>query len=223
MNREGASQVYPFAVLSAAVGLRIPWICPGTPQLIDGCEVPIFRGDNINSVDPSSRTHDPRRLVQGYHHSAAILRHCRALGSVEGCLSPGLATPSLWHLDHVEARGVAGARYQAAVARVLASPPLAPGAGAAGAGPGAGGVAAARDPATSVALSVAGAGTGFEGGPRTSGGTLPRCSDAPVCREVGQETRRGGDLGARVGEASAAPPVFTSHEVRAQEPSPPER
>ena len=48
-------------------------------EMIDGTEYCSFRGDNVNSHDLSARKPDPKRLVEGYFHSAATLNYARAL------------------------------------------------------------------------------------------------------------------------------------------------
>ena len=47
--------------------------------LSDGKKVPSFRGDNVNSFEPTAREPDPDRLVQGYFHSAATLNFIRSI------------------------------------------------------------------------------------------------------------------------------------------------
>ncbi|KAJ5895134.1 hypothetical protein N7495_006825 [Penicillium taxi] len=69
-------------------------------EVVDGVEMPSFRGDNINgfSADVESRQPDPSRLVSAYFHSAATLNYLRA------SLSSGLAdlhSPLDWGLGHV--------------------------------------------------------------------------------------------------------------------------
>lgn len=69
-------------------------------ELVNGIEMPSFRGDNINGFEPnaSSRKPDPSRLVSAYFHSAATLNYLRA------SLSSGLAdlhSPLDWGLGHV--------------------------------------------------------------------------------------------------------------------------
>lgn len=69
-------------------------------EVIDGVEMPSFRGDNINGfpASPESRKPDPSRLVSAYFHSAATLNYLRA------SLSSGLAdlhSPLDWGLGHV--------------------------------------------------------------------------------------------------------------------------
>ncbi|KAJ6081542.1 hypothetical protein N7499_006416 [Penicillium canescens] len=69
-------------------------------EVVNGVEMPSFRGDNINGFDanPQSRQPDPSRLVSAYFHSAATLNYLRA------SLSSGLAdlhSPLDWGLGHV--------------------------------------------------------------------------------------------------------------------------
>ena len=69
-------------------------------EVIDGVEMPSFRGDNINgfAADPGIRKPDPSRLVSAYFHSSATLNYLRA------SLSSGLAdlhSPLDWGLGHV--------------------------------------------------------------------------------------------------------------------------
>jgi 3-deoxy-7-phosphoheptulonate synthase len=69
-------------------------------EVVNGVEMPSFRGDNINGfdADPQSRQPDPSRLVSAYFHSAATLNYLRA------SLSSGLAdlhSPLDWGLGHV--------------------------------------------------------------------------------------------------------------------------
>ncbi|TDL17855.1 DAHP synthetase [Rickenella mellea] len=69
----------------------------GTEKIGDR-EVPSFRGDNVNSLDPEHRTPDPERLMQAYFHSTATLNCLRSL------LTSGFASlhhPRDWSLSHV--------------------------------------------------------------------------------------------------------------------------
>jgi len=68
-------------------------------EIVNGKEIPSFRGDNINGYDPSERTPDPARLVSSYFHSAATLNYVRAQ------LASGFAdlhSPFEWTLSHVQ-------------------------------------------------------------------------------------------------------------------------
>jgi len=49
-------------------------------EVIDGVELPSYRGDNVNGIefDAATRTPDPERLLQGYNQSAATLNLLRA-------------------------------------------------------------------------------------------------------------------------------------------------
>jgi len=61
-------------------------------------EVPSFRGDNVNGLDPDDRTPDPERLLSAYFHSTTTLNYIR------GLLSSGFASlhhPRDWSLSHV--------------------------------------------------------------------------------------------------------------------------
>jgi 3-deoxy-7-phosphoheptulonate synthase len=52
-------------------------------ETINGVELPSYRGDIINSPDPTpeARVHDPWRLVQAYNQSAATLNLLRAFSA----------------------------------------------------------------------------------------------------------------------------------------------
>lgn len=49
-------------------------------EVIDGVELPSYRGDNVNDIafTPEARQPDPQRLIQGYAQSAATLNLLRA-------------------------------------------------------------------------------------------------------------------------------------------------
>ena len=49
-------------------------------EVIDGVELPIYRGDIVNSIEPDAdaRVPDPQRMLQGYAQSAATLNLLRA-------------------------------------------------------------------------------------------------------------------------------------------------
>ncbi|KAI5288824.1 hypothetical protein KEM54_004823 [Ascosphaera aggregata] len=69
-------------------------------EVINGKEIPAFRGDNVNGFEPTaeSRKPNPERLVTAYLHSAATLNYIRA------SLSSGLAdlhSPLDWDLGLV--------------------------------------------------------------------------------------------------------------------------
>ncbi|KAH7906910.1 DAHP synthetase [Hygrophoropsis aurantiaca] len=69
----------------------------GTEKIGDR-EVPSFRGDNVNGLDPDDRKPDPERLLSAYFHSTATLNYVR------GLLTSGFASlhhPRDWSLSHV--------------------------------------------------------------------------------------------------------------------------
>lgn len=80
-------------------------------EIVDGKEIPSFRGDNINGFDVKDRTPDPSRLVSSYFHTAATINHVRSQ------LSNGFADlrrPLDWDLSHVQKDHVRE-RYQGVV------------------------------------------------------------------------------------------------------------
>lgn len=66
-------------------------------EIIDGVELPSFRGEHVNHIDftEQSRTPDPNRLVQAYFHSSATLNYARAL--LDGGFAD-LHNPQHWDL-----------------------------------------------------------------------------------------------------------------------------
>ena len=52
-------------------------------EVIDGVELPSYRGDNVNDIafTPQARIPDPQRMVQGYSQSAATLNLLRAFAN----------------------------------------------------------------------------------------------------------------------------------------------
>jgi 3-deoxy-7-phosphoheptulonate synthase len=52
-------------------------------EVIDGVELPSYRGDNVNDIafTPEGRAPDPQRMVQGYSQSAATLNLLRAFAN----------------------------------------------------------------------------------------------------------------------------------------------
>ena len=52
-------------------------------EIIDGVELPSYRGDNVNDIafTPEGRTPDPQRMIQGYAQSAATLNLLRAFAN----------------------------------------------------------------------------------------------------------------------------------------------
>ncbi|KAH8714255.1 DAHP synthetase [Ilyonectria robusta] len=67
-------------------------------EMVDGKELPSFRGDILNGYRVEDREIDPNRLVKAYHHSAATLNYIRA------AIASGIADlhrPLDWGLGHV--------------------------------------------------------------------------------------------------------------------------
>ena len=54
--------------------------CSSDTEIINGAEIPSYRGDMANSAEPElqSRVPDPERLLKGYHMSAATMNLLRA-------------------------------------------------------------------------------------------------------------------------------------------------
>ncbi|KAI0431576.1 phospho-2-dehydro-3-deoxyheptonate aldolase-like protein [Xylaria sp. FL1042] len=80
-------------------------------EVVDGREVPSFRGDILNGYHLEDRELDPQRLVKAYNHSAATLNYIRA------SISAGIADlhrPLNWSLGHVKDPELK-AKYTAAV------------------------------------------------------------------------------------------------------------
>ncbi|KAI1364361.1 phospho-2-dehydro-3-deoxyheptonate aldolase-like protein [Xylaria arbuscula] len=80
-------------------------------EIVDGQEVPSFRGDILNGFRLEERELDPQRLVKAYNHSAATLNYVRA------AISAGIADlhrPLNWSLGHVKDPELK-AKYTAAV------------------------------------------------------------------------------------------------------------
>ncbi|KAJ9151935.1 Phospho-2-dehydro-3-deoxyheptonate aldolase [Pleurostoma richardsiae] len=80
-------------------------------EIVDGKEVPSFRGDILNGFPLDERELDPGRLVKAYHYSAATLNYIRA------AISSGIADlhrPLNWGLGHVRDPKLK-AKYQEAV------------------------------------------------------------------------------------------------------------
>ena len=80
-------------------------------EVVDGVELPSYRGDNINGMgfSPEERTPDPERLIKAYSQSAATLNLLRAFS--QGGYA-NLANVHKWMLGFVEA-SPQGERYEA--------------------------------------------------------------------------------------------------------------
>ncbi|MFC3051182.1 class II 3-deoxy-7-phosphoheptulonate synthase [Kordiimonas pumila] len=85
-------------------------------EVIDGVELPSYRGDIINSInfDAASRIPDPTRMLKAYSQSAATLNLLRAFA--QGGYA-NLMSVHRWNLDFVEKSG-AGEQYQALADRI---------------------------------------------------------------------------------------------------------
>ncbi|KAM3432987.1 hypothetical protein MY4824_006247 [Beauveria thailandica] len=67
-------------------------------EIVNGKEMPSFRGDILNGYHEDEREIDPNRLVKAYHHSAATLNFIRS------AIASGIADlrhPFDWGLGHV--------------------------------------------------------------------------------------------------------------------------
>ena len=85
-------------------------------EIVDGVELPVYRGDMINSIeaDPASRVADPQRMLTAYHHAAAKLNLIRSLST--GGFG-GLNQVHAWNRDFVAASPV-GRRYAAIASEI---------------------------------------------------------------------------------------------------------
>lgn len=71
-------------------------------ELLDGVEVPVYRGDHVNGLEAHERQPDPERMVRAYFHSAATLNYVRAL--LDGGFAD-LHHPEGWDLGFVRDTG----------------------------------------------------------------------------------------------------------------------
>lgn len=71
-------------------------------EIIDGEEIPIYRGDLINSFEPDfdARQANPKRLLEGYQKAAMTLNFIRALS--EGGGFADLHYPGYWELSFMK-------------------------------------------------------------------------------------------------------------------------
>ncbi|MEC8049445.1 MAG: 3-deoxy-7-phosphoheptulonate synthase class II [Myxococcota bacterium] len=69
-------------------------------EVIDGVELPSFRGEHVNGIEPTleAREPDPNRLIDTYFHSSATLNYARAL--LDGGFAD-LHNPQHWDLGYV--------------------------------------------------------------------------------------------------------------------------
>ena len=79
-------------------------------ERVDGVELPVYRGDIVNDVEPvpAARVPDPRRMLTAYHHASAKLNLIRSLTT--GGFG-GLSQIHAWNRDFVAASPV-GRRYE---------------------------------------------------------------------------------------------------------------
>lgn len=86
-------------------------------ETVDGVELPVYRGDLINSLEPtqSARTPDPKRMLRAYTCSALTLNYLRAL--VDGGFAD-LHHPERWELSW---RGPDAGHYSETLQQVQAS------------------------------------------------------------------------------------------------------
>ncbi len=82
----------------------------------DGVELPAYRGDMVNGLDftAEARAHDPRRMVEAYHRSAATLNLVRAF--TQGGYAD-LRQVHAWNQDFVR-DSPAGQRYEQLAAEI---------------------------------------------------------------------------------------------------------
>jgi 3-deoxy-7-phosphoheptulonate synthase len=80
-------------------------------EVVDGVELPAFRGDMVNGLEPTAeaRVPDPSRMLRAYHQSAATLNLLRAF--TKGGFAD-LHQVHTWNQEFV-ARSPAGQRYEA--------------------------------------------------------------------------------------------------------------
>ncbi len=85
-------------------------------ETVDGIELPSYRGDAVNGLefDAASRAHDPMRLVQTYHASAAALNLVRAF--TQGGYAD-LRQVHSWNQDFV-GESTPGKRYEQMAAEI---------------------------------------------------------------------------------------------------------
>jgi 3-deoxy-7-phosphoheptulonate synthase len=79
-------------------------------EIVDGVEIPVYRGDNVNSfvANSDARKPNPERLLKGYHMSSMTLNYVRAL--TKGGFAD-LHHPENWDLSFVES-GSQNNRYR---------------------------------------------------------------------------------------------------------------
>ena len=85
-------------------------------ETIDGCKLPVFRGDNVNSIGATLdlRRPDPKRLVVGYHLASLTLNYIRAF-STSGFTN--IQSLDQWNLDFIDSSKYI-TEYQSIVSQV---------------------------------------------------------------------------------------------------------
>ena len=86
-------------------------------EVVNGKEIPSFRGDILNGYEPEDRDLDPSRLLSAYFHSAATSNYIRA------AIDAGVAdlhSPLDWGLGHVRDEKIK-AQYQSIVHNITDS------------------------------------------------------------------------------------------------------
>lgn len=83
----------------------------------EGLTLPAYRGDAINSLrfDPTSRRHDPQRLIEVYNHSAATLNLVRAF--TKGGFAD-IRSIHLWNSDFVRKNTSIAEKYEQLVGQI---------------------------------------------------------------------------------------------------------
>lgn len=85
-------------------------------ELVDGVEIPSYRGDMVNSPEPTlqARTPDPRKMLEGYFRAAATLNLARAF--TRGGYA-ALERVQEWHRESLDTLP-AGQKYQQIVKQI---------------------------------------------------------------------------------------------------------
>ncbi len=83
-------------------------------ELLDGHEVPTYKGDAVHGFEATQREPDPSRLLQGYFRASATLNYVRAM--IAGGFAD-LHHPDYWNLRDME-HASRYAEYQGIVERV---------------------------------------------------------------------------------------------------------
>jgi 3-deoxy-7-phosphoheptulonate synthase len=88
----------------------------GDFEVVDGVELPSYRGDIINAIDftAESRIPDPERMIKAYHQSSSTLNLLRAFS--QGGLAD-LQQVHKWNLDFVN-KSPLGERYKSLADRI---------------------------------------------------------------------------------------------------------